>query len=267
MERYDGGFRLPAPFPETLMLKLITFLLLGTVAVAQAPGEEENSNWSGNASAGLIYMTGNNASVLSSADITSKYEAPGLRWIFTANYAAVRQTDRITDDATTSSRLYQGSVEHHRFLDAEDNLYAYGKGSARRNVPTGLQIREDVGVGGGYTWRWKDDKAQFSLEGGPSALKENNVGVLSGDMALNGRAACNYENHLSEDLVSTFKAEFFQSFDETDDRSATAEAKLRWAMNGTWHLEAGVATAWDNTPAPGFEKTDWIYFLQVGTSW
>lgn len=212
-------------------------------------------------------MTGNNESVLSSADISSKYEVPGLRWIFTAQYAAVRQTDRVLNDATTSSRLYVGSVEHHRFLDDADNLYLYGKGSARRNVPTGLQIREDLGIGAGYTWRWKEDAAQFSVEGGPSALKENNVGVLSGDAAINARVACSYENAISEDLKATAKAEYFQSFDITDDRSYTAEAKLRWAMNGTWHLEAGVATAWDNTPAPGFDKTDWIYMVQVGTSW
>ncbi|MBL7007434.1 MAG: DUF481 domain-containing protein [Planctomycetes bacterium] len=250
-----------------LKLTLLAIPLLASTALAQDPGVPEQSNWSGAGSAGLIYMTGNNASVLSSADVSSKYQVAGQRWLFSGKYAAVRQTDRVTDDAITSSRLYQGSVSHHRFLDDEDNLYLYGKGSARRNVPTGLQIREDLGVGAGYTWRWKDDDAQFSLEGGPSALKENNVASASGAMALNGRAACNYENKLNEDLSTTFTAEFFQSFDVSADRSVTAEAKLRWAMNGTWHLEAGVANAWDNTPATGFEKTDWIYTIQVGTSW
>ncbi len=245
---------------------LLAFLLLGSAAFAQDAAKPK-SPWSGSFSAGLVYMTGNNASANSAADFSSKYQVHGQRWIFTGKYAAVRQTDRVTDDATTSSRLYMGAVEHHRFLDDEDNLYLYGKGSARRNVPTGLQIREDVGVGAGYTWRWKEDKTQFSLEGGPSALKENNFGVPSGDLALNARAACNYENEINEDLKAVFKAEFFQSIDETDDRSLVAELKARWAVNGDWYLEAGVATAWDNTPAPGFDKTDWIYGIQVGTSW
>ncbi|RMH04516.1 MAG: DUF481 domain-containing protein [Planctomycetota bacterium] len=250
------------------MLRVLAFLLLSSALVAQEPAGEESSNWSGAASAGLIFVTGNNESTISSADLSTKWEVPGQRWIFSAKYAAVRQTDPVTSDASTSSRLYRGAVEHHRFLDDENNLYLYGKGSAFRNVPTGLQVREDLGLGAGYTWRWKDGDAQFSLEGGPSALKENLVLLPAGDTALNGRAACGYENKISDDLKATFKAEFFQSFDVSADRSATAEAKLRWQMTeAAWYLEAGVATAWDNTPAPGFEKTDWIYTLQVGTSW
>lgn len=253
-----------------MLASLLLTLACAAPALPQDPAEPSKSPskspWSGGASAGLIYVTGNNPSTLSSADVSAKYEQTGYRWIFTGKYAAIRQEDRVTSDPTTTSRLYQGAVEHHRFLDAEDNLYLYGKGSARRDVPNGLQVREDAGVGVGYTWRWNDGKSDFSAEGGPSALKENNVAVPSGDMALNGRAALRYDSALSDSTKLLSKAEYFQSFDVSEDRSATADAKLRWNLEGSWYLEGGVAMAWDNTPAPGFRNTDVIYSIQVGTT-
>ncbi|KAA3608732.1 MAG: DUF481 domain-containing protein [Planctomycetota bacterium] len=245
------------------MWQFLPALLLA--AVPQEPGGEEESKWSGSFDAGLTILSGNNDSITSTADVLAKYEDVGYRWIFEGNYAGVRQTDPTTGDAFSTGRLYRLAGEHHRFLDAEDNLYAYGKGSARSDEPNGLQIREDIGVGAGYTWRWDEDQGQFSLEAGPSYLRENNVGLLMDD-SVNGRLAARLDWGFTESWKLLGRGEFFQSFDESDDRSFTGELSVRWNFQETWFLQGTAAVAWDNTPAPGFSSTDTRYVLAVGTT-
>ncbi|HEX9795036.1 MAG TPA: DUF481 domain-containing protein [Planctomycetota bacterium] len=246
------------------MIAILPAALLAVLAPMQDPVQD--GPWSGTADAGLSLLSGNNKSITGNFDATAKYSDIAYRWIFEGNYAGVRQTNQTTGDATSTARLYRVAGEHHRFLDDTENLYLYGKASGRSDVPNGLDLREDAGVGLGHTWHWNEDSTEFSLEGGPSVLKENNVGLPSGDAAVNGRAGARLDSDLHDDWKLLGRAEFFQSFDIGDDRSATGEIGLRWSMNSTWHLGATVGVAWDNTPAPGFESTAYRYVLSVGTS-
>ena len=229
---------------------------------AAAPQEEEGPKWVGKADFGLTYLSGNTDSTTAAASASLEYDATMYKWLFNANYAGVRQTTGGV--ATTTSRLYAAGGQYNRYMDEENNLYFYGNASARKDVPVGLELRWDAGLGGGYTWYFTDNQDTFfSLEGGPSFVHEENVGAAESD-AANARVAFRYENPLWDDWKFDSKGEFFVSLDETEDRSFTGEMNVDYKVNKDWYLRAQAAVAWDNTPAAGFESTDRRFVLAVG---
>jgi len=233
-------------------------------AAGQNPAPKEEKHWSGSVDAGATILSGNNNSITSTLNAQTKYEKGKDRVILDVHYTGVRQDDA-TGNSTTSSRLYQADGSYNRFLDEENNLYLYINGSGRRDVPNGLQIREVAGGGGGYTFRWNEDKTQASVEGGPSYVKENNVGVPFANYA-SGRAAARIDVKLLENVSVLANGEFLQSLETGQDRSATGQVAVRWNFGEHWFVQGTLGVAWDNTPATGFQKTDYRYVFSVGTS-
>lgn len=230
---------------------------------------DDEPRWKGKADFGYTMISGNNESTTAAFNAELRYEAEWYKMLYYAKYAGVRQTDRGTGDANTTSRLYTAGGQYDRFLDDEKNLYAYGNGNYRKNVPNGLDLRWTVGVGAGYTWYLTEDKETlFALEAGPSFIHEENVGVADEVDALSGRAAARYENPIFDDLQLVGTAEYLQSFDESEDRSFLGELAVDWepSEQSNWYVRASAAVAWDNTPAAGFETTDRIYVVSVGYS-
>jgi len=228
------------------------------------PAPKEEKHWSGSVDAGATILTGNNNSLTSTLNAQTKYEKGKDRVILDVHYTGVRQDDA-TGNSTTSSRLYQADGSYNRFLDEENNLYAYVNGSGRRDVPNGLQIREVFGGGGGYTFRWNEDKTQVSVEGGPSYVLENNVAALF-DSFASGRAAVRIDVKLLEKVSVLANGEFLQSFETAQDRSVTGQVAVRWSFGEHWYVQGTLGVAWDNTPAAGFQTTDYRYVFSVGTS-
>ena len=163
-----------------------------------------------------------------------------------------------------TSSQYAGRVVGN--CDAEEeNLYAYGKGGIRRDVPNGLQIREDAGVGAGYTFYWDEKNSQVSIEGGPHWLHENNVGVATSNAAA-ARVAGNLESALTDNLTLIGWTEFLQSLDDSDDQVWTGQLSLRWSLDESWFIQGTAAVAWDGTPGPGLSSTDTRYTLGIGST-
>jgi len=177
----------------------------------------------------------------------------------------VRQTDINTGVADTTSRLYTAFVEHHRTFGETEDFYAYGKGSGRSDRPNGLQGRTDSGLGIGYTVRFLDDNTTLNLEAGPSIVWENNVGTLP-TSTWTSRFAANFDSKLNADISLTTKAEYFRSVGNTEDASAIGEVGLRWTLKITWFMQLSSSFAWDSTPAPGFESSDYRQSLTIGTT-
>jgi len=233
----------------------------------QASEEPESlfDKWSGSFDLGVTAISGNNTSTTSTFRSDAKLEEDGYRWLLGAQYSGVRQTEAATGTASTTSRLYTGSIEHHRTFGEGDDFYAYGKGSGRSDVPNGLQGRTDGGLGIGYTFRFCEDKTHLNLEGGPSMVWENNVGAFPTN-TWTARLAARFDSALSDDLSLTSKAEYFRSVGDAQDASATGEVGLRWTFKSTWFLQLSSSVSWDGTPAAGFENSDYRQALTVGTT-
>ncbi|TAH36871.1 MAG: DUF481 domain-containing protein [Planctomycetota bacterium] len=221
--------------------------------------------WSGSLAAGLTWITGNSESSTGTLDFAAKYDKQKYFCTAFANYSGVRQEDSATGDSTTTSRLYTAGASHNRYFSAARTWYAYANGAWRMDEPHGLQVRDSAGVGVGHSWKWDEDKSSFNAEAGPSYVIENLV-ALPSDSFASARVAEALDWAIGTDWKIINHGELLQSVDDTDDRSATADAGVRWTFASTWFAQATVAVAWDNTPAPGFEKTDWRYTVSLGSS-
>jgi putative salt-induced outer membrane protein YdiY len=231
------------------------------------PIQDQEPAWHLKADLGYTFLSGNSESTTAAFNGELRFDAELYSWLFTANYAGVRTTDRTSGDAQTSSRLYSTAGQYNRFMDEEKNLYAYGNANVRKDVPVGLDLRWTLGAGAGYTWYLNTEKdTLFSLEGGPAYLHEENVGSPDDVDALAGRVAARYENPLWTDWLLTATGEFLQSFDESDDQTFVGEMNLRWKFRANWYFKATTAVAWDGSPAPGFDSTDRRFVLSVGHS-
>lgn len=229
--------------------------------------DSEVRAWKGKADLGYTFLSGNNESTTAAFNAELRRDTETNQWLFTANYAGVRQTDSVTGDAQTTSRLYALAGQYNHFLDDEKNLYTYGNANIRKDVPVGLDLRWTIGAGAGYTWYLNEEKdTLFSLEGGPTFIHEENVGAADEVDAAAGRVAGRYENPLWAEWLLTATGEFLQSFDETDDQSFVGELNLDWNFREDWYFKATAAVAWDGTPAPDFESTDRRIVLSIGHS-
>lgn len=245
-------------------LALLLLLLPGDPPAAAPPQDPPADPWSGSLAAGATWITGNSESTTGTLDFTAKYDVQRYFCTLNVNYAGVRQEDA-TGDAVTTTRLYTLGASHNRYLSDARDLYAYANGNWRKDEPHGLQVRETAGLGAGYSWKWDEDRSSFNVEAGPSYVIEN-LALLPSDSFASARFAENLDWRLAEDWKVINHGELLQSLDDTDDRSATGDLGVRWAFSGTWFAQATAAVAWDNTPAPGFEKTDWRYTLSIGTT-
>jgi|TARA_B100000959_G_scaffold278872_1_gene338030 putative salt-induced outer membrane protein YdiY len=241
------------------------FCALSIASFALVSALPQEPEWHGTADAGLVLLSGNNSSSTATIRGEAKLEEGTYRWILGLLYSGVRQSEQSTGISSTTSRLLDLSAEHHRFFDDANDFYAYGKGSGRSDEPNGLSHRTDVGLGIGHTWRWDEGKTSLNFEGGPSMVRENNVGALS-DSAWTSRLAARLDSPLSDKLTLTSKVEYFQSMSRAEDASATTECGLRWSLAGDWFLQFTSSLSWDGTPAPGFEQTDYRQSFTLGTS-
>ena len=236
---------------------MLPLLLLGLLQDSIPPSQPE---WEGTAEFGLTALSGNHDNFNSSLKAEAKTADTESPWILGFEYAGVRESQA----SQTDKRLYLGALEHHRYLDREGKLFFYGKGSGRRDVPNGLELRADLGIGMGFLLG-EEDGTHFRLEFGPSILREDNVGV-DGLNLFSARAAASFTTPLLEDWSLRGKNEYFRSTEESADQAFTSDLDLRWQLQTDWFMDMGWSLAWDGSPGPGFGRTDTRLVLTLGTS-
>jgi len=223
--------------------------------------EAEASNWSGAADLGLTFVSGNNESTNGAANLTAAW-ASGLNVVdLGAHYAGTRTTDATTNDASTTSRLYLYDAAYNRYFSTEKNFYGYATGSSREDQPNGLQMRNTVGLGLGYTYHLYEN-ATLDLEAGSSYVAENKVGTINDSSAV-GRAAYKFATPIYESVKFTGAGTYLKGGDiETYEQ----DFGVNWALQGTWSLVASYSLAWDGNPSAGFSSTDRRFNLFLSTT-
>lgn len=223
--------------------------------------EPETSPWSGSADAGMTLISGNNESSNSTANFKAAW-AEGLdAFDFGATYAGTRTTDKATNDASTTSRLYLYKAGYDRYFTEAKNFYGYAKASSREDIPNGLQSRNDIGVGVGYSFHVYEN-AIVNVEGGSSYVAENKVGTVADSSAV-GRAYYDFATPIMETIDFDGAGEYLKG---GDIENYTQDFGVSWNFQEAWYLRASYNIAWDGNPSAGFSSTDRRFNLVVGTS-
>ncbi len=217
--------------------------------------------WSGTADVAITDVSGNSESSNAAVNLGLRWEgeldAVGLG----VHYAGVRTTDKLTGDASTTTRLYQYDLDYNRFFSTEKNLYGYLNGAMRQDEPNGLQQRTSGGLGGGYRFHIYEG-GDLNLEGGASYVSENKIGTVNETSAV-GRAAFNFVGPWTEHLQFTATGEYLSG---TTIESYVQDLGLTWTFSDNWRLTLSQSIAWDGNPSPGFSTTDRRWNLLIGTS-
>ncbi|MDP7062690.1 MAG: DUF481 domain-containing protein [Planctomycetota bacterium] len=223
--------------------------------------EQEKSPWSGKADAGMTLISGNNESTNSSANFEIMWAKNLDAFDFGAHYSGTRNTDKATDDAATTSRLYLYEAGYDRFFDESKDLYGYAKASSREDIPNGLQSRNDIGLGVGYRF-YPYESATVKVEAGSSYVAENKVGTVADSSAV-GRASYDFATPIMKTVDFDGAGEYLTG---GDIETYTQEFGVSWNFEESWYLRASYNIAWDGNPSAGFSSTDRRFNLVIGTS-
>jgi len=216
--------------------------------------------WKGHIDAGATLVSGNNESTTGS--VAAAVERMWGVWSVGADagYTGVRSTDQTTGDATTTSRLYTLGANGKRYFHEDKKLYTYVKGGDRRDEPSGLVERVDAGGGVGYRFDLYKD-AFLGLEGGPSWVSEELVGVEETERTVVLRAAYNFEAPIAASLLSYGNGEYLTGGEV---EALTTLTGLKWNFSDELHAFVSLQVNYDGSPAAGFESTDQILILGIG---
>lgn len=223
--------------------------------------EPEDSHWSGAADIAVTFISGNNESSNGAANLTAAWKS-GLNVVdLGAHYSGTRTTDAVTNDASTTSRLYLYDAAYNRYFSAEENLYGYASGSSREDQPNGLQMRNTLGLGLGYTFHLYE-KATLDVEGGTSYVSENKVGTLNDTSAV-ARAAYDFATPIYDSVHFTGAGVYMTG---GDIETYVQDFGVNWAFQEAWSLVASYNITWDGNPSAGFSSTDRRFNLFVRTT-
>ncbi|HHN75188.1 MAG TPA: DUF481 domain-containing protein [Acidobacteria bacterium] len=242
------------------MRKLDKVLLLGLVlvlAVASAPAEEAEKDWSNTAEFAAVITGGNSqTTTLSIKDTFKKTYANGELTVGMVALKA-KQTDSnprnsggnlIVDEITKTNAEYY-SLEGKYRGQIREGFFWYAGGGWERNKPAGLDNRLNAGGGLGYSIL-KNATSELSGELGVSYVDESYLAGTLPDGAdyLNTRAFIGYTRKLSSTATFDTSAEFLQNMEDSDDLRVNAEASVTASLTSKLALKVGYSIKYDKSP-------------------
>ncbi|MEZ6015758.1 MAG: DUF481 domain-containing protein [Planctomycetota bacterium] len=127
---------------------------------------------------------------------------------------------------------------------------------------TKLDLRWTVGGGLGHQFR-DDAEWKINAEAGLAYFKEKYDGGLEQDY-LAARVAWDVLFHASETTSLGHTGELYPSLETSDDMYGRADTFVDVKLSERMNARAQWILTWDNTPAPGRERSDNLYLLSIG---
>ena len=219
--------------------------------------------YTGSVSAGASASDGNTRD--RSVSLVGEFVARSKRQRFTlgASYNYAENKDGLTQ------RNAKGRLKYDFFLT--DRLYLYANALLEGDTFQDLNLRATVGAGPGYQFIDEGDfedpyfsGLQFYAEGGVSYVSEDYKSVPDTNY-VSARWSAKLDWPLAETGVSLFHYhEGYPSLERSEDIYVTTEQGVRLAVWKNFTAAAQVNWRWDNTPSPGFKRSDTLYLLTLG---
>ena len=223
----------------------------------EPPAEEAEAGkpkWEGAVTVGINATDGNSdiqkASV--TADAVKKLEKERYTLGFSWNFSE--------EEGVVSQRKTFGKAQYDRFVN--DKLYWLAQASAESDFKAGVELRTTIGAGVGY--QFKDtEKLKLSGEAGLTWFNEELKPNVENDYVA-ARLAYNWAYLPSESWSIEQSGQVFPSVEDSDDVYSKVDTRAKVTLTESMFAQVQWVWDWDNTPAPGNEKSDHLYLLTIG---
>ena len=172
------------------------------------------------------------------------------------------ELDKADGDKTSESS--KGFGKYDRFLTKK--FYIYGSTFFETDVNKDLDLRLIPSVGPGYQF-YETELTNLSVELGPAYVIER-FDESEDDEYMAGLWRINFDHYLFKKILQFFH--FDQgtlSFEDTSDIIILSRTGIRMHFYKYFNLTAQWNWDWDNTPAPGDDRSDHEYILSVGVQY
>ncbi|HLQ36430.1 MAG TPA: DUF481 domain-containing protein [Planctomycetota bacterium] len=169
------------------------------------------------------------------------------------------------DPATNAWRLTQRRVgaglKYDYFISKR--WYALATTRVLGDTFADLQLRYTAGVGVGYQWI-ESDTTNFLTEVGLSYFNENYLSATPSKDYLAARVAYKLRHAFSDRTRVIHGTEAFPSLENAKDVYFQMSSELQTNLTDSMIASLAHVWDWDNTPAPGRERSDHRIVLSVG---
>jgi putative salt-induced outer membrane protein YdiY len=241
-----------------------TTVALDAITAINPPGKKPIT-YKGHLGLGLSISDGNthNKSFSFLGDFEARSERQRLALSGAYNYAQ-NQTD-VTQRNGKAELKYDFFITKRLFVFAS-SLFEY-------DFFQDLNLRSVLGAGPGFQVIDKGDFAedyrkemQLYGEAGLAYFSEDHRNAAD-DQFLAARWAIKFDWPVVPQKVAFFhKHEGFPSLESAKDLYITTEQGVRLSVWGNFVATLQVNWRWDNTPAPGFSRSDTLYLITLGYS-
>lgn len=245
-------------------------VILRRVASLNA-SEDVSTKYKGSLSLGTSVMDGNtqtkNVSLLGDFEAWSASQRLTLRarW----NYAE-------SSGAGLTARNTRGSIKYDYFID--DRWYAFTSAFLEEDIFQDLNLRTALSAGPGYQFvrpgdypndylngeRWfnnVDFRGEFGL-----AFFDEDFRVGADRRYVSAKWSAHIDWEFLPNVSIFHRHQGFPSLEKLDDVFIRSEQGVRMQIFEGLVATLQVNWQWDNTPSPGFERSEYLYILGLGYS-
>ncbi len=255
----DGTIRIKSTeAAEPLAVKLES-------VVAINPPEKKAIIFKGNLSFGGSVSDGNTNT--KTASLLGEFEARSEMQRFTLRGS----TNYAEDQQGVTQRNSKGTIKYDFFFFKK--WYAFASAFFEGDKFQDLNLRTALSGGAGYQIF---DKGYFKLESFKELQSYAEIGVAYFDEDFKSSPDQQYVSGrwsfkldwpiLPEKIVLFHLHEGYPSLERSKDIYLTTEQGVRFTILKNFVATAQVHWRWDNTPSPGFERSDTLYLLTLGYS-
>lgn len=234
---------------------------MGDISSINPPPPEEKPAvvWSGFIRAGAIYTDGNTRTWDANAagQIAARSEKLRLTLRALWNYGENKRLE----GRRLIKRNALGEIKLDVFLSSW--VYAYANALFQADTFQDLSLRSAFGAGLGIQWV-ENETITFMTEAGLAYVVDHRRRAEDTE-TLAIRLAWSFTWKIIPDRLAFFHlGEAYPSVERDDDIFVNTSTGVRFTFVQGLFASAQVDHRWDNTPSPGFRRSDWTYILSIG---
>ena len=240
----------------------------GTVPIAQVtainPPPKKDVTLTGNVNFGASVTDGNTQTKTASlsANAVARSERQRLTLGAAWNYAE-------SNAAGITARNTKGVIKYDFFVT--DRFFLYAGAFFEEDSFQDLNLRTALSAGPGYQFVEAGDFEAGTWLENLSAYGEVGLAFFNEDFRsspdnryISARWAFRAELPLSDRLVFFHNHEGYPGLEDISDLYITTEQGVRFTVWENFLATLQVNWRWDNTPSPGFERSDTLYLMTLG---